>query len=221
MLSQPADLRPEADPVQACHETAPGAVLERVCLHVGCGHRHADKLHPAFRGTAWRELRLDIDPSVSPDVVASIADLGCIADGSVDAVWSSHNLEHLYEHEVRRALREFVRVLKPSGFLLCTTPDLVRVAAEIAAGRLEDTLYLAPAGPVTPVDVLFGLRSAVSAGNAFMAHRTGFSAERLGRLLLEAGFEEARTWEGRVFDLWGLGLKPGTDTAELTAFFPV
>jgi SAM-dependent methyltransferase len=183
----------------------------RLLLHVGCGPARPDKLHPFFRRPGWTELRLDIDPQVRPDIVASIVDLGCVESGSVDAVWSSHNLEHLYEHEVRKALAEFVRVLRPDGFMLCTTPDLVRVAAEIAAGRLEDTLYVSPAGPITAVDVLFGLRTSVSAGNAFMAHRTGFSAERLGRLMLEAGFHEAQTWEGNAFDLWGLGLMPLTD----------
>lgn len=188
---------------------------KRLLLHVGCGPARPDKLHPCFRKGGWKELRLDIDPAVAPDIVGSMIDLGVIESRSIDAVWSSHNLEHLFEHEVQAALREFVRVLKPDGFLLCTTPDLVRVAAEIAAGRLEDTLYMSPAGPITPVDVLFGLRRSVGAGNPFMAHKTGFSAERLGRLLLEAGFAEARTWEGRVFDLWGLGSMPGADPDSL------
>lgn len=194
---------------------SPSAVRSptRVVLHVGCGPARRDKLHPYFRTPGWKELRLDIDPKVRPDIVASIVDLGCLTSGSVDSIWSSHNLEHLYEHEVRAALAEFVRVLRPDGFLLCNTPDLVRVAAEIAAGRLEDTLYVSPAGPITPVDILFGLRRSVSAGNPYMAHKTGFSAERLGRLMLEAGFNEAQTWEGHAFDLWGLGLMPSTDPA--------
>jgi SAM-dependent methyltransferase len=183
----------------------------RVVLHVGCGRPNPDKLHPLFRGGDWRELRLDIDPRVQPDIVASMVDLGCIEDASIDAVWSSHNIEHLFEHEVREALSEIVRVLKPTGFALITTPDLVRVACEIAAGRLEDTLYLSPAGPIAAVDVLFGLRSSVAAGNPYMAHRTGFSAERLGRFLVEAGFAEARVWDGTTFDLWALGLMPDAD----------
>ena len=43
---------------------------------------------------------------------------------SVDAVFSSHNIEHLYPHEVPLALKEFMRVLKPDGFVLMTCPDL-------------------------------------------------------------------------------------------------
>ena len=52
----------------------------RVVLHVGCGRPNPDKLHPLFRGGDWRELRLDIDPRVQPDIVASMVDLGCIED---------------------------------------------------------------------------------------------------------------------------------------------
>ena len=131
----------------------------------------------------------------------------------MDAVWTSHTLEHLADHEVLPALREMVRVLKPDGFSLVTTPDIVRVAREVARGRLEEVLYEAPAGPITALDVLFGLRSSVARGRSFMAHRTGFSAERLGRLMAEAGFAEARSWEGDAYDLWAVGLMPAADLA--------
>ncbi|MFO1151923.1 MAG: class I SAM-dependent methyltransferase [Alsobacter sp.] len=195
---------------------SPGPLQEPDCtlLHVGCGPYQPDKLHPWFRGPRWREIRLDIDPRVRPDIVASLTDLGCFPDGSVDAVWSSHNIEHLHEHELEIALAEIVRVLKPTGFALFTTPDLVRVAQEIAAGRLEDTLYVSPAGPITPIDVLYGLRRSIAAGNGFMAHRTGFSVDRLGRVLVEAGFAEARVWPGRSFDLWAVGLREQSRPAD-------
>jgi predicted SAM-dependent methyltransferase len=47
-----------------------------------------------------------------------------VATGSVDAIWSSHNLEHLQRHEVPLALREFFTVLKPQGLLLLELPNL-------------------------------------------------------------------------------------------------
>ncbi len=176
-------------------------------LNVGCGPRR-DRLHPLFRDPDWREIRLDIDPAARPDIVASMSDLGCFAPGTVDAVWSSHNLEHLWEDEARRALAEMVRVLKPTGFALITTPDLARVARKVAAGGLDDVLYHSPAGPVGALDILFGFRPAIARGNAHMAHRTGFDEQRLGRFLVDAGFAEARVWPGRRFDLWALGLMP-------------
>lgn len=178
----------------------------QIVLHVGCGQPNPEKLHPWFRDPTWREIRLDIDPSVRPDIVASVVDLHCLRDECVDAIWSSHTLEHLFEHECKRSLAECVRILKPHGFLLINTPDLVQVAAIIARHGVEAYLYDSPAGAVYAIDTVFGMRSSIERGNFHMMHKTAFSAERLGRLLLEAGFAEARVWEGRAFDLWGVGL---------------
>jgi len=108
---------------------------------VGCGQYNAYALHPVFQAGNWQEIRLDLNPDVQPDIVASITDLEPVADESMGAVWSSHNIEHLYTHEVPIALREFYRVLKPEGFLLATLPDLQQVAEQVSQGNLEETLY--------------------------------------------------------------------------------
>jgi SAM-dependent methyltransferase len=42
------------------------------------------------------------------------------ADGSVDTVFSSHVLEHLPEH--RTVIRDWFRVLKPHGYIVCIVP---------------------------------------------------------------------------------------------------
>jgi Methyltransferase domain len=122
-------------------------------LHVGCGGYVLEKLPPVFR-TGWREIRLDIDPGVNPDVVANIIDMRAIADASVEAVFSSHNLEHLYPHEVPLALREMCRVLKLSGMALIILPDLQEVVRHIADGGLEDPMYDSAMGPIAPIDIV-------------------------------------------------------------------
>ena len=63
------------------------AVQTRTVLHVGCGAADPGKLPAAFfpQGS-WAEMRLDIDPGVAPDIVASITEMPMVADGSVDAV---------------------------------------------------------------------------------------------------------------------------------------
>ena len=67
-------------------------------LHVGCGPKHP---LPAFlTGDEWQEIRLDIDPNVKPDIIASITHMAAVDNASVDGVYSSHNLEHLFAHEV-------------------------------------------------------------------------------------------------------------------------
>lgn len=157
-------------------------------LHVGCGAYDREKLPSVFRHTGWREIRLDIDPDVEPDFVASITDMKVISNGVIDAVYSSHNIEHLYPHDVYLALKEMHRVLKPDGFALIKLPDLQEVARHIAEGKLDDPLYLSPMGPIAPLDILFGHRPSLARGNAFMAHRTGFTSGTLAAVLIKAGF---------------------------------
>ncbi len=186
-----------------------GAALSKTVLNVGCGYPLRQKLHRHFHGPEWRELRLDLDPAVEPDIVCSITDMGPVAADSVDAVWSSHNLEHLQRHEAPLALAEFLRVLKPHGLLLLTLPDLQQVARLIVEDRLEEAAYVSQSGPITPLDMIFGHTASLARGNQFMAHRTGFTARSLHRLLIEAGFVEVTLRQDPSFDLWATGYKPG------------
>jgi SAM-dependent methyltransferase len=179
----------------------------KVVLHVGCGLPGRQNLHPHFHGPEWREVRLDIDPSVRPDIIASMTDMAAVGAESVDAVWSSHNLEHLYRHEVPRALREFFRVLRPSGFVLLRVPDLQRIAELVAADRLEAEAYVSPSGPITPLDMIYGHTGSIAGGHVFMAHRTGFTPTTLHIVLTRAGFVDLRIYRGDGFDLWAVGAK--------------
>ncbi len=160
----------------------------KTLLHVGCGMRNPAKVPAGFRGSGWREVRLDINPAVQPDVVGDIRNMDGVASGSADAVFSSHNIEHLYAHEVPLALAEFLRVLKPGGRLLLACPDLKAVAEAVAQDRLTDVLYQSPAGPVAAIDILYGFRPSLARGNVFMAHRMGFTAASLRQALADAGF---------------------------------
>lgn len=181
---------------------------DKTLLHVGCGTASPKRMPACFQRPEWREIKLDIDPEVKPDIVASMTHMPMVADTSVDAVWSSHNLEHLENHEVPTALAEIRRVLRPGGFALINLPNLERIAQLIAEGRLEDVLYTAPAGPVTPLDMLYGHAPSIQRGNVFMAHRTGFTAKRLGTQLTAAGFAEVRVTPGTSYDLWAVAITP-------------
>jgi hypothetical protein len=181
---------------------------QKIVLNVGCGYP-GHGLHPSFQGSEWRELRLDIDPAVSPDIISSIVDMRPVASSSVDAIWSSHNLEHLYRHEVPTALAEFMRVLRSGGELLVTLPDLQRVAELVANERLEDEAYMSPSGPISALDMIYGHTASLAHGNQYMAHKSGFTARTLMRLLLDAGFV-AGTLEREGFALWARAYKPTT-----------
>jgi SAM-dependent methyltransferase len=185
----------------------------RNLLHVGCGMPNKSRLPECFQQPLWHEVRFDIDPAVQPDIVGDITNMYYVADGSMDAIWSSHNLEHLNSFQVPVALAEFRRVLKRDGFVLITVPDLRAVARHIVAGKLNTPLYESAAGPISALDVIFGHQKSIEYGNHFMAHRTGFSADNLGQALLNAGFDEVRVHEGTRWDLWAIATMPETCTS--------
>jgi len=180
---------------------------KRLVLHVGCGPRDHYTLHESFRRPEWHEVRLDVDPGVKPDIVASITDMAPVPTDAVDAVFSHHNIEHVFAHEVPVALAEFLRVLRPGGEVLIATPDLQSVARVIASGRLEETLYRAEVGEVAPLDIVYGLRCDIERGREYMAHRTGYTARTLGLRLHQAGFAGVQiAVEG--WALWARARKP-------------
>jgi SAM-dependent methyltransferase len=185
-------------------------------LNAGAGPRSARPLHPAFAVRDWAEVRLDVDPATGPDIVGSITDMAALAEESFDAVWSSHVLEHLHAHDVPAALAEFRRVLKPDGFALITSPDLETVADLIVRRGVDQLVYVSSAGPITPLDMLFGHSASIARGRSAMGHRTGFTCASLGRLLVEAGFPSVLA-KRDGFDLWALALMPAADKAAIQA----
>lgn len=122
---------------------------------------------------------MDIDPAVSPDVVAPLTDMGDV--GPFDVAYCSHALEHLAPHDIDRALSEFRRVLQPSGFLIAVVPNLDGILPT------DDVVYESPAGPITGLDMYYGKASMV-ADNPFMAHKYGFVRSTLEQFLTRAGF---------------------------------
>lgn len=180
-----------------------------VFLHVGCGRNTKARTTAAFNTAAWRECRLDIDSAVQPDIVGTMTDMQAVADQSMDAVYSSHNIEHLYPHEVPIALAEFRRVLKPDGFAVITCPDLQAVAELVAQDKLVEPAYRSPAGPIAPLDMLYGHRPALARGNLFMAHRTGFTLSSLMASFRDAGFggSAGRRQAPPAFALWAVATR--------------
>jgi SAM-dependent methyltransferase len=185
------------------------AMSAKTILHVGPGHRsNGAKLPAAFQGSDWKELRLDIDPANEPDIVGSMLDMAAVESESVDAIYSAHNIERVYAHEVQQVLKEFLRVLKPDGFLVVTCPDLQSVCQLVAEDKLGDAAYASPAGPITPLDILYGHGAALAAGHHYMAHKCGFTLKTLTQALQSAGFQSiASKRRARAFDLWALATK--------------
>jgi len=137
---------------------------------------------------SWQEIRFDIDPACAPDIIGTVVDMSGVADASVDAIYSAHNLEHVFPHEVPLVLKEFLRILSTDGFVVLTCPDLQSVCEHVARNRLLEPLYVSPSGPIAPLDVLYGHRPSLAAGKHYMAHKCGFTFSALSGLFLNMGF---------------------------------
>jgi SAM-dependent methyltransferase len=192
--------------------------LKRI-LNAGSGPA-IGAMHPAFDRPIWKEVRIDIDPRNAPDFVGSISDMRALVDDeSFDAVWSSHCIEHLHDHEVLQALREFRRILSNDGFAIISCPNLDAIAKLIVSEDIESVAYISPAGPIRLLDMIYGHSRSVETGHVHMTHKTGFTTNRLGRLAVRAGFSEARVLEGENLDLWAALMMPKAQAPTLATLF--
>ena len=182
--------------------------MKKIFLHAGCGLLNKKNSTPEFSNDSWDEVRLDIDESVKPDVVASLTDMSSVESDSFDAVYSSHNIEHLFAHEVPIALNEMHRVLKNDGFLILTCPDLQEVCKHVAEGRLADTLYESGMGPISPLDILYGHRDSIQKGNVYMAHKVGFTDKLLYGTMVGCKFKSVLLLRQKsAYNLWAVAYK--------------
>jgi predicted SAM-dependent methyltransferase len=62
------------------------------------------------------------------------------SDGTVDFIYSSHALEHLFREDAERLLRDAYRALKPGGRLRVAVPDLEYAASLYQHGEKERAL---------------------------------------------------------------------------------
>ena len=170
-------------------------------LHVGCGPQYKSQIK-GFDNESWKEIRFDIDEKVNPDIVGTLLDMSAVETGSVDAIYSAHNIEHVFPHEVPIVLREFHRVLKDDGMVVLVCPDLQSVCEAVVDDKLLQPLYESPAGPISPIDILYGHRPAIARGNEYMAHKGGFTYSVLNDAFIEAGFK--MNYGGRNPDRWEL-----------------
>jgi len=158
-------------------------------LHVGCGPKNREQTTNIFNSEDWEEIRFDIDKSHNPDILGSMTDMSMIEGGSIDAVYSSHNIEHLFLHEAEVAIKEFYRVLKPSGYVFLLCPDIIAACKAAYENGPDSGLYNTNAGiTISPIDVIYGWRRSIKAGNEFMAHKYGYSEKTLISLFSKCGF---------------------------------
>jgi predicted SAM-dependent methyltransferase len=122
---------------------------------------------------------LDALPGPHVDHLGDARDLSRFADGTFDAVYASHVLEHFdYAGALPDALREWRRVLVPGGRLYISVPNLEVLAAFVVD---RDTLSF---------DERFHVMRMIFGGHttAYDFHYVGLDIDFLEHFLGQAGF---------------------------------
>ena len=126
-------------------------------------------------------------------------------DNSLDGIYASHILEHLYLDEAKQLLQECFRVLRPNGVLRVVVPDLRAIAleylgsttiddssdrtsAELPADRMNKRLGFRP--PARPTGNV--LRQMYIAVKDFHTHKWMYDADSLAYYLRGVGFDEVQ-----------------------------
>ena len=166
----------------------------------------------------WHHLLLDIAPGPDVDVIQDARELSRLSPSQFDAVYCSHNLEHYFRHDALKVLQGFLHVLKPDGFAEIRVPDMQAVVQHmVRTGMdLDDMLYESPSGPITAHDVWYGYgRQIEASGVDFYAHKCGFTARSLGRILDRAGFQHTFLAESlQHFEIRALAFKQSPDATQ-------
>ena len=143
-------------------------------LNLGCG----DKILAGYINVDVVESR----GGAKPDVVCDLHRLTPFEDDSVDEILSVHVIEHFWRWEVSSVLKEWVRVLKPGGFMILECPNLLSAAAEL----LKNPLAGAGAGPEAQ-RTMWVFYGDPAWEDPYMIHRWGYTPESLIELMEEAG----------------------------------
>ncbi len=173
-------------------------------VQFGCG-RSAPEGWLNFDSSPW--LRFERLPGVS--AMTSLADsrlfpasvrygdivIGLpVPDGSADGVYSRHVLEHLARNDVKAALANTFRILKPGGVFRLVVPDLEWRARRYLSGigQTEAADSFINNLNTCRTDRARGLVALARAAFGNSGHRWMYDWSGMQRLLAEAGFVAIR-----------------------------
>ena len=141
-------------------------------LHIGC----ADQKLNGF-------VNIDVRKTTATDLVTRAWELSSFKENSVDLIYSRHMFEHLDPNDGVITLKEWYRVLKPSGTVNIVVPDLEFHCRQLLerkhdAGQLRHAL----AG-------FYGWRDESRGGSRHDDHKWGYIKETLEEIMINTGFK--------------------------------
>lgn len=142
-------------------------------LHLGCGEKYlAGYTH------------IDITPHPHIDFVHPIDKLPMIDDNSIETIYCSNAFEYFDRPEAKDVLKEWMRVLKPGGFLRISVPDFAAICKVYSQHRNVNGRGIL--GP------LYGKWNATEDSTIY--HKTVYDHDSLTSMLEEAGFKDIKKW---------------------------
>jgi predicted SAM-dependent methyltransferase len=156
------------------------AASHELKLHLGSG---------ASRLEDW--VNIDVPPA---DLSMHLGWALPFADGSVEYIYLSHVVEHLYEEEALALLRDARRVLSASGVVRVVVPDIEKCLRAYVANDAEFFVTRRRLWPRTSRKCATTLKLVLKNAGAgikpdsFWGHKCGYDFETLAHLLTEAGF---------------------------------
>lgn len=145
-------------------------------LHLGCGERFL----PGY-------THVDISDFDHIDYKSNVKKLDFIEDNSVEQIYASHVLEYYDVIEVNEVLKEWMRVLKPSGELKLAVPNF-HTLVEVYKKTLDVDSVIGP---------IIG-RWKLNDGE-MIYHKQIFNKKKLTEVLTKAGFRNISTWNWKDF----------------------
>ena len=146
-------------------------------IHLGCGKRYL----PGF-------VHVDLLDAPHIDYRHDVRTLPMFTDDSAELIYACHVLEYFDRTEALDVLREWRRVLVPTGVLRVAVPDF----AALAEVYRETSNLALIHGP------LYGAWKVVGPdGPAGLYHRTVYDFDSLRSTLQSAGFREVRRYDWR------------------------
>lgn len=143
-------------------------------LHIGCGDKNL---------SGWKHYDArKVDEHI--DYVGSADDLSMFDNGSIEEMYACHLLEHFGRHNVDKVLKEWNRVLVPSGMIHIAVPDFEAVVKVYQQNHnLQSVLGL-----------LYGGQN-----YEFNYHYCTFDFDTLKEKLHNAGFVDIERYDWRDF----------------------
>jgi ubiquinone/menaquinone biosynthesis C-methylase UbiE len=160
-------------------------------LHLGCG----SDCRPGW-------VNIDSNPSVKPDIIASVDKLPMFKNNSVDVIEACHLFEHFTYLQAIDALTEWHRVLCVNGKLFLELPDFDECVKML--GKYKD-----PNGYDLGIIGIYGYPPMIKKEGLAQVHKWGWTKQTLSAQLIKTGFRNVKVLP--ITQTWRVAAKTNRD----------